>query len=253
MSIRRVRSKWAKTKVLMKSPKLVPSIPLTKVFNRDSLHSLLQEYGMVYVKPMSGTFGKGVIRVEAAKDSSYRYQTGTSEQHASSFDELYRGLQRITGTRNYLVQQGIHLLKHRKRRFDLRVMVQRNPRGSWETTGIIGRLSHPDKIVTNYHNGGTMMSFQQLMAGHLSGSEMNGYLGKLRTLGVAIGKQLSTAYPGLKELGVDVAIDTRLKPWVLEVNTKPHPYIFNKLSDKSMHRKVVSYARAYGGIKRKSK
>ncbi|MHA7964918.1 YheC/YheD family protein [Paenibacillus sp. CAU 1782] len=253
MSIRRVRSKWAKTKVLMKSPRLAPSIPLTKVFNRDSLRSLLQNYEMVYVKPMSGTFGKGVIRVESTHDSSFRYQTGTNEQNASSFDELYRGLRRITGTRKYLVQQGIHLLKHRKRRFDLRVMVQRNPRGSWETTGVIGRLSHPDKIVTNYHNGGTMMSFQQLMSGHLSKGEMTGYLSKLQTLGVAIGKQLSTAYPGLKELGVDVAIDTGLRPWVLEVNTKPHPYIFNKLSDKSMHRKIVSYAKAYGGIKRRSR
>lgn len=253
MGIKRVRSKWTKTKVLMKSAELAASIPLTKLFTRDNLHTLLQEYNMVYVKPVNGTFGKGVIRVEhiATPESHYRYQAGTQSKTVEKFEELYRALLRYTGNRSYLVQKGIYLLKHRKRRFDLRVMVQRNPKGAWETTGIIGRLSHPDKIVTNYHNGGTMMSFQQLMSDHLSSSEMPDYQQKLKKLGVRIGKQLSSVYPGLKELGVDVAIDTKLKPWVLEVNTKPHPYIFKKLSDKSMHRKIVSYAKSYGGIKRR--
>ncbi len=252
MAIRRVRSKWAKTKVLLRSSEMHEYIPLTKRFGRETLHGMLQDYGMVYVKPVSGTYGNGVIRVERVRESGgYRYQIETKERTAPSMDALYEALSPYASRKGYIVQKGIHLLKHRGRRFDLRVMVQKNLSNRWETSGIIGRLAHPRKIITNYHSGGTMMSIEQLMSSHLSASETSALKDRLRRLGVMIGKQLSTAYPGLKELGVDVAIDTKFHPWVLEVNTKPHPYIFNKLADKTMHRKVTRYAAAYGGIKRK--
>lgn len=230
-------------------------IPLTKRFSRETLHRMLHDYGMVYVKPVSGTYGNGVIRVERSggQEGGYRFQHGTIERSAAGFDALYEGLGPYVGRKGYIVQKGIHLLKHRGRRFDLRVMVQKNLSNRWETSGIIGRLAHPRKIITNYTGGGTIMPVQELLSTHLSPAETGTLQAKLRRLGVMIGKQLQTAYPRLKELGVDVAIDTKFRPWVLEVNTKPHPYIFNKLADKSMHRKVTRYAAAYGGIKRKKR
>lgn len=254
MAIQRVRSKWIKTKVLLRSSHMHEYIPHTLRFGREALHGMLQDYGMVYVKPVSGTYGNGVIRVERSGESGgYRYQIETKERTASTFESLYEALSTYANRKGYIVQKGIHLLKHRGRRFDLRVMVQKNLSNRWETSGIIGRLAHPRKIITNYHGGGTMMSIEQLMSSHLSASETGALKNKLRKLGVMVGKQLSTAYPGLKELGVDIAIDTKFNPWVLEVNTKPHPYIFNKLADKSMHRKVTRYAAAYGGIKRRKR
>ncbi|GBG06935.1 endospore coat-associated protein [Paenibacillus agaridevorans] len=253
LAIQRVRSKWAKTKVLLRSAEMHSYIPQTKRFSRETLHRMLQEYEMVYVKPVSGTYGNGVIRVERTGEqgSGYRFQHGTTVRSAAIFDALFEALSAYVSRKGYIVQKGIHLLKHRGRRFDLRVMVQKNLRNQWETTGIIGKLGNPRKIVTNYNNGGTIWSFETLLSSHLSASEMSALHAKLKRLGVKIGSQLQTAYPGLKELGVDVAIDTKFHPWVLEVNTKPHPYIFNKLADKSMHRKVTRYAAAYGGIKRK--
>lgn len=250
MAIRRVKSKWAKTKVLLRSQELRPYVPLTKRFNRNSLQSMLDEYTMVYVKPIVGSFGKGVIRVERLSEPStgYRYQIQKTNYSVTTFDELYQALQRYTSKKGYLVQKGIHLLKHQDRRFDIRVMIQKNPSNRWETTGFLGRLSHPCNVVTNYHSGGTIMSFERLMSGHLSTSEKTAYKNKLRKLGVSIGRQLSRTYPGLKELGADIAIDTKLHPWILEVNTKPHPYAF-KAVDPKMQRKITRYAKAYGGMK----
>ncbi|OBG74226.1 hypothetical protein A9X05_26130 [Mycobacterium sp. E3298] len=34
-----------------------------------------------------------------------------------------------------------------------------------------------------------------------------------------------------------------LKPWIIEVNSRPDKSIFNALSDKRMYRKIVSYSR----------
>jgi len=131
----------------------------------------------------------------------------------------------------------------------LRVMVQMNPRSRWESTGIIGRVAHPRKIVTNYHAGGTPMPFSRLLSGYLNAGQRNDYENRLRKLGVSVAEALNQRYPRLKEIGLDVAIDESLRPWILEVNTFPDPYIFRKLPDRSVFRKIYSYANAYGRFK----
>ncbi|MDF0752826.1 YheC/YheD family protein, partial [Marinobacter sp. 71-i] len=92
------------------------------------------------------------------------------------------------------------------RRFDFRVMVQMNPAGQWETTGIIGRLAHPRKIVTNYHAGGTPLPMETLMKSHLekAGRTSRAYRRELSKLGVDVASALGTRFPGLREIGIDV-------------------------------------------------
>ncbi|GGG26686.1 YheC/YheD family protein [Paenibacillus abyssi] len=250
MAIQRVTSKWEKTNALLKNDVLREYIPPTNRLTEDHLYAMLEQYNMVYVKPNKGTFGTGVLRIEKIPEG-YQLQLGTALHHFASYADLFDKLRQLTHDRPYLIQRGIELLKHQSRRFDLRVMVQQSPRRQWETTGIIGRLAHPRKIVTNYHSGGTPMSFEKLMTDHLSEAEQHRYLTMLKKLGVDIARQLQTAYPNLKELGVDIAVDTEFKPWILEVNTMPDPYIFCKLRDKSTFRKVYRYALAYGRFKRK--
>ncbi|GGE00664.1 hypothetical protein GCM10010911_69480 [Paenibacillus nasutitermitis] len=207
---------------------------------------MLNDYRMVYVKPELGTFGNGVIRVEN-QDGHYTFQLGTRLRAFTSFEAMATALQASAiKSRSYLIQRGIHLLKHRKRRFDIRVMVQKNARNDWESTGIIGRLGHPSKIVTNYHSGGTPMTLERLMQTHLTASRISSLNSRLRKLGVSAAKQLQLDYPRLKEIGVDVAIDQSFKPWILEVNTLPDPFLFRKLPDKRVFRKIYRYALLYG-------
>jgi glutathione synthase/RimK-type ligase-like ATP-grasp enzyme len=177
LSIRRVKSKWAKTAVMMRSDYLREHMPPTRLFNQSNLQSMLEQYAMVYVKPVNGTFGKGVMRVErtAAQPSGYRYQLGTVIRYYSTIEQLYMQLSKLTRNRMHIVQKGIHLLRHRGRRFDIRVMVQKNTRGVWEATGIIGRLAYPGKIVTNYHSGGTPMALERLMSGHASAARLSAF------------------------------------------------------------------------------
>jgi hypothetical protein len=59
-------------------------------------------------------------------------------------------------------------------------------------------------------------------------------------------KSLRSASPDLKELGMDFALDRKLKPWILEVNTKPDACPFTLLKDQSMIRRIVRYGKAYG-------
>ncbi|MCA0756388.1 YheC/YheD family protein [Paenibacillus sp. N4] len=255
MSIQRVKSKWAKTNIMLKSDYLRQHMPSTKLFNPANLKAMLEEHGMVYVKPVNGTFGRGVIRVEktTSPDPGYRYQIETTVRTYPTFEQLYRQLSRLKRKRPYIVQKGIHLLRHRNRRFDIRVMIQKNPSKVWEATGIIGRLAHPAKIVTNYHSGGTPMALDRLMTDHATPSELAVFENKLKKLGISIAQVLQAKYPNIKEIGVDIAIDGKHHPWILEVNTNPDPFIFRKLPDKSVFRKVYRYAVAYGKYRRRRK
>jgi hypothetical protein len=249
---RHITSKWGKTKVLMRSPQICPHIPDTRRMTRHSLLSMLKQYGMVYVKPNRGTFGAGVMRVEAVLRPGsvlFTYQSGLKVKRFSSYNAMYDSLRRLTGKRLYLVQKGIHLLTHRKRRFDIRVMVQQNLKRQWETTGIVGRLAAPKKVVTNIHNGGTVTAVGKLLSGHTAEGRKRRLVKSMRSLGLVVAKRMHRAYPGVKEVGLDVALDRTLYPWILEVNTMPDPYIFTKLKDKSIFRRIARYARAYGRLK----
>lgn len=164
-----------------------------------SLEQMLNIHKMVYVKPDIGTFGNGVMRVEwqPGAEQPYSYQSGEIKRRFKHFGKLYASIVQKTRNRPYLVQKGIHLLTYKGSRFDLRVMVQQSPQRKWEATGIIGRVAHPRKIVTNFHNGGTLKPAEALFAGYMNATEREQFIGRLRTLGLQAARAMHARYPGV--------------------------------------------------------
>lgn len=246
-----VLSKFKKTEAILRKERLVPFIPETRKLTESSLQAMLDKYGMVYVKPDKGTFGNGVVRIEKTKEGGIQYQAGMTVHRFTNYSEMFRELKTAIRLekRTYLVQRGIQLLTYKGRRFDIRVLVQKSPEGRWETTGLIGRAAHPRRIVTNYHKGGQLHDVGTLLRENMTEAEAARLNTRMSRLGTSVARQLDSVFPGLKEIGLDVAIDPDRRPWILEVNTCPDPYIFKHLADKSIFRKVARYARAYGRIK----
>ncbi|WP_342592416.1 YheC/YheD family protein [Cohnella thailandensis] len=240
---RNVLSKWLKTKAILKDPAVRGLVPETRRMNEKSLREMLDRYKMVYIKPETGTYGNGVMRVEQG-NGFYSYQADERKRVFTSFRSMYRSIVRDKRKRPYLVQKGIHLLKYKGRRFDIRVMVQRDSKRAWEMTAMIGRVAHPKKIVTNYHSGGKPTDVRKLLRPFASAEKLSRIEKALSNAGYDAAKALSRTYPGLNMIGADIGLDTRLRPWIIELNTNPDPYIFRHLADKSISRKVLRYARA---------
>lgn len=277
MRIQRVSSKWAKTKVILQNRLLSVFIPETRKYNMEALKELLGLYGTVFIKPDRGTYGNGVMRAEQriVNFSPNGQQPGTEHGESegneagppqqvmyvlrynmdaeafSSPEQLHAAIKRRIQGRVYLIQQGIDLLCHDERPFDLRILTQKNLKGGWETTGMVGRVAAPLKIVTNYHSGGSVLPVKALLKGHMSPDELTKSIQNLKNLGVRIAAQLETAYPGIKEIGLDVALDQHHDMWLLEVNTLPAIMVFKQFPDKSIYRRIYRYAVAYGRLKKR--
>ncbi|TJY43938.1 YheC/YheD family protein [Cohnella pontilimi] len=242
-----VHSKWLKTRVLLSDARLRALVPETRRLNEGSLKSMLRRYRMVYIKPVSGTYGNGVMKVEQRSESgrpSYSCHYLEKKRLFRSFPALYASIVRYKWNSPYLVQKGIRLLTHRGRAFDIRVMVQKNSRNRWETTGIIGRVASRGKIVTNYHSGGKPIDAQTLLKPYLSTESLHRFNTTLALVGAKAAETLGKAFPGVNMVGADIGIDSHFHPWIIELNTKPDPYIFKHLKDKSVYCKVLRYAKA---------
>jgi len=246
-----VHNKWRKTKVLEGDIAIRGYMPETRLFHAKSLRTMLDKYGMVYVKPVVGSLGHGVMKVEkltAKRERRVRYAFQLEERRRefAGYKEALQALMRETGGRPYLVQKGIKLLKYKGRPFDIRLMVQRTPKGGWEATGTVGRAAHPRKIVTNGSQGGTIYPTTYLLKPHGAPKEVAAALKRMEAVGLNTVRRLHKAYPVIREIGIDYGVDAELKPWILEVNTSPDPCPFALLKDESILRKIVRYGKSYG-------
>ena len=242
-----VSSKLIKTRVLLKNPKLTSYIPQTMGLTISRLSQMLKGYQMVYIKPVCGSRGIGVIRIEQS-GSMYRYQDGIREYSFRTFQQMYVSVQRRIGSKPYLVQRGIRMLKYRKRPFDFRVMIQRNQKGKWDCTGIAARLAHPKRAVTNGSQGGTIYAADELLSKVTEPKKAKQLINEMTSMGLMTANQFNDSYPAMNEIGLDIAIDRHLKIWILEVNTRPDPCPFTKLSNSAMIDSIVSHAKAYGRV-----
>ncbi|MDR6554777.1 YheC/YheD family protein [Paenibacillus qinlingensis] len=244
-SLKAVSSKWIKTRIMIRNVKLRQYVPTTHPFDRSRLSSMLAQHNMLYVKPDIGSLGIGVMRVEK-RGGTYRYQSGVNIYRFPTFERMYQSLQRRCGTKRYLIQKGIYVLTHEGSPYDFRVMVQRAPSGKWVCTGTAARVAHPQKAVTNGSQGGTIYSPYDLLEPRFGVDATSILMFKMEKIAYWTSAQLSRTYPGMNELGIDIAVDQGLKPWILEVNTRPDPCPFTKLEDKSIIRRIVRLGRANG-------
>ncbi|WP_334072716.1 MULTISPECIES: YheC/YheD family protein [Paenibacillus] len=260
MAIQRIASKWEKTVILRQKDTIRPFIPDTRKYSLENLKEMIEAHSLVYVKPDRGTYGNGVMSIEPWTDellpeqqeqvTQYKLRYGIQIELYPTLEELHNVLAQRIGRKVYLIQKGIHLLTYRRRKFDIRALVQKTPQKSWETTGFIGRVAAQQKIITNYHGGGMVMTIDDLLSPYLEPKEFAKIYKEMKTLGTRAARQLARKFPNLREIGLDIAIDEQHQIWILEVNTLPALFPFKFLPDKDIYKRIRRYAVAYGRLKK---
>lgn len=236
-------SKLGKHKVMLKSARLRAALPATRTLSKRSLSDYLARYTKVIAKPTGGYGGAGVIQICAMIGGRYQIQSGKHKHTVTGLEAAYSYLRSKCKGKRYLIQKRISLAKVKGRPFDIRVMVQRR-RGShsWKVTGKLAKIAGAGYIITNTarSRGRVVPLSTALRRSNIRGASLSRIERSINSISLAAVRQLHKYYR-IRTIGVDAAVDHDGKVWIIEANFKPAVSLFNRLKDKTMYRRIMTY------------
>ncbi|RTE09263.1 YheC/YheD family protein [Paenibacillus whitsoniae] len=213
---------------LRKDSSLHRYLPESHLFkNYTMLRSMASRHPVLFLKPITGSLGKGIIRIRReAGDVFTAHSTTLSGVRRQTFPSLSAAFQAIAGklrAQRYQIQQGLNLITAEGNPIDFRALVQRGATGQWEITSIVGRIAGSQHFVSNLARGGSLSTVPTALAkAGFSPENRSAIKKRLRKAALDIAKGVETQIQShFGELGIDLAVDTSGRVWLLEVNSKP--------------------------------
>lgn len=236
-------TKWQRYNTLIRDLKVLPHLPETVRYSQRNLVMFLAKYNSVFLKPIIGTGGSGIIKIYF-KEPYYIMHYLKYKITFSSLERLFYQISRIMNHKHrpYMIQQGIDLISINNRPIDFRVLLLK-PYNEWIPMGIMGKLGVENKVVTNKCRGGRPILFNVAIARtlRLNSTEIMNLEKKLFSLGVNVGEALSKDYRYVRELGMDIAIDKNKNFYILEVNAMPRYNLFKYHKNKALYPQIARY------------
>lgn len=212
---------------LKKEPELLVYLPESHLLsNFHMLKMMCSKHDTVFLKPVNGSLGIGIIRINRNTDTttytaSFNSRNGVRRQSFGSIEKLFYAISGKMKKNRYQIQRGIKLLSVSGRPVDFRALVQRDNTGQWSITSIVARIAGNQQFVSNLARGGTITTVKTALS-RTGASSASGGLAKLRRAALQIAKGIETQMSGhFAELGIDLAIDSQGHVWLIEVNSKP--------------------------------
>lgn len=233
-------------RLLYRDRKLRPHLPETVSLSRDRfdwLRRRLRRHGEVFIKPRRGSLGNGIARVSRRSRGLYRYEFRRTK-FVGSFRRTWRWV-RYNRRRGYLLQAGIPLPTIDGYRYDLRVPVQRDHTGVWQVPGMAAKRSDGHPFLTNIARGGTALSVHEALRGSLEGVRPDEVIISVAELALRVAKTLSKRYPTLADLGLDIGLDRKGTPFLIEVNRRDLRIIFPQAGETALHARLYRNPLAY--------
>jgi glutathione synthase/RimK-type ligase-like ATP-grasp enzyme len=235
--------------------KYLPESHFLQSFAR--LKSMCSRYSTVFLKPIRGSLGKGIIRLSRIGpenwQASYATVSGTKRQTFTSLANLFTSIAGKMKTVRYLIQEGLQLIEIGGRPVDYRALAQKNASGKWAITSIVSRTAGTDHFVSNLARGGTLSTVKESVAKSNLPVQFRGDASsRLQRAALDIAHGVDTYIPAhFGELGIDLALDTSGRVWLLEVNSKPSKNDNTPLNEGKIRpsvRMMIQYARYISGF-----
>ncbi|WP_442599048.1 YheC/YheD family endospore coat-associated protein [Neobacillus sp. D3-1R] len=223
----RFLSKWEVYDVLFTEEHLRAFIPSTKLYSKKNLEDMLDQHDTLFIKPIHGSQGRNIIRLEKEGFSSYSIQFSYFKEkqnslHITNLDELHVTLLPFIKKSSYLIQQGIPFIQHQNRFIDFRVLCHKNNQDIWNVTSSVARLSADKQFVSNIARGGETMKPLKALSLFFDRKTAKQQMVLMKELAVEFASIMGQNSEGLTgELGIDIGIDKEGHPWLIEINSKP--------------------------------
>ncbi|KPV44258.1 YheC/YheD family protein [Alicyclobacillus ferrooxydans] len=227
-----------------KNKSIRPYLPATARMTKQVFLRYLSNYGMVYVKPSGGSRGVGVMKVWSSGTQVFVKKTVLPTRSFKNAEAAWDFINQQRNGKPYIVQQGIRLAKVGGRPFDIRVMVQREAPGSaWKYSGMLAKIAGKSSVVTNVAlSNGSVLEVSEAMkrAYGWDKSTIERRISELKRVSLQAANHFDT-YQKYRELGFDMALDTKGKLWLIEENTGPSHPLFKRLKSNLKMWRLIQY------------
>lgn len=259
---RRFFNKWSLFQWLNKSKATRPYIPETKRLTEPQvLTSMLKRHSLLYLKPIRGKAGVGImtVKTQPEKHLPYRLQIQNEKRsrtyRCSTVQKLWERIKAQTDALGepYIAQQGIALASVNDRPFDLRALVQKNETGNWALTGIGARVAGNASITTHVPRGGEIDEPEKLLVSVFGRERAQQVLAQARNAALILARQIErSSKHRLGEMSMDLGVDTTGHVWFFEANSKPMKFDEPHIRRKSLER-IFQYSQYLYGRLRQTK
>jgi len=248
---RPLANKWGIYQRLSANRDIAPHLPDTRLYvDHGEFEEMLLKHGTVYLKPINGTGGRGILRVRRTAGGPngagrYTVQGRDLNRRLIALRQLdARKLRTLLADRrrrgDHLMQQGIDIELADGRVHDFRALMQKDGNGEWQFTGMACRVGPPRSVTSNLHGGGrAVLSRAVLMHRFRSEQKAEEIETGIRRLCFSVVRDLEERYRDMCELALDIAVDRKGWPWLLEVNPKPAREIFARLGMTDVYRTAI--------------
>jgi glutathione synthase/RimK-type ligase-like ATP-grasp enzyme len=244
-----IANKWRMTKVMRRWQPLAPHIPDTDFLVKpEEIDVFLSKYPAVYIKPLTGSGGRGIMRVQWTEDKTHYQITGDTEA-VMTRDEFYPFIKKCLEQTYYIYQQEVPLMSVDDRKIDLRVFVVLDGEKQWRAISTVAKLGADDKIVTNLAAGGEMRSYDWLANEAKKQGIPMPTQEQIEQVAISAGDSISPDYPKVTHLGIDVALDTNGNLWMLDLNPSPTRKTLSEAQKRQWYRYMVDLGRTISNEK----
>lgn len=237
--------KWHVYQMLRKNKLLRPFIPQTQLFNNQTeWEPLLNRHQAIFLKPVAGSQGRGVLKVKCHGDE-INVQGRDRDNHIfskkfSDFLSCLDWIKQHIGSRTYVVQPYLELNTKEHFPFDLRILIQKDEKGIWRESGQAIRIGNAHGLTSNLHGGGTARSVPDFLQQHYSEQQIKKLQDNIALISRHIPIDLEKQHGPMLELGIDLGIDRQGRVWLLEVNSKPGRKSFLLSADNNALQNAIS-------------
>jgi len=213
--------KYTIHQILSKDPSLRPYLPHTELLTHDSLLMMMKNYDKLFLKPNYGERGRGAMKLEKSGDGwllSYKIK-GSLVLKKRFFKQTPPKiiLSRMEKTQ-YLIQEYIPLARYYNKPFDMRVAAQKDEQGIFQVSAIMCKVAGSDDFLTNGAHGGKTYRLADIAEYTNPSIPYEALESKITSFGIYIAEYLNTVYPHIADLGFDIGITKKGKPYFIECN-----------------------------------
>ncbi|MDX8045908.1 YheC/YheD family protein [Gracilibacillus sp. S3-1-1] len=195
-------------------------IPYITTNQPENIMNFLAKHSTIILKPSRGMKGENIYKVTKLENGEFLcvYQT---EEKRITYDEFYQFLYSLISKKKYICQKYIETIDENGKPFDVRIRLEKNVDGEWETVVNLVRIAGKQKVVSNVAQGGYVAELSSFLQVNYPDN-----LEKINKKIIQIGENLplhieETTGKNLSSLGIDVGIDPHGSIYLFEINTSP--------------------------------